>query len=59
MEPIRDYLKQNRLLFDGGMGTYFLSRYPGGDPRCELQNLEKPARIWKFTGNTGRLGPRR
>lgn len=45
MEPIRDYLKQNRLLFDGGMGTYFLSRYPGGDPRCELQNLEKPARI--------------
>lgn len=45
MEPVREYLKQNRLLFDGGMGTYYLSRYPGSDPRCELQNLENPARI--------------
>ena len=45
MEPIREYLKTKKLLFDGAMGTYFLSRRPGADPRCELANLSDPGAV--------------
>lgn len=43
---IREYLKENRLLFDGAMGTYCAEKIPesiGSD--CELLNLSAPNKI--------------
>ena len=45
MKPVREYLKENRLLFDGAMGTWYRSLYPGRDTRCELANLSHPADV--------------
>lgn len=45
MEPIREYLKKQPLLFDGAMGTYLMSCRPGEDPRCELMNLKEPGLV--------------
>ena len=42
---IRDYLKENVLLFDGAMGTYYASRNRGADGPCERANLENPAEV--------------
>ena len=58
MEPIRDFLKNGRLLFDGAMGTYYLSRWPDSDPRCELQNLQNPDRILQIHQQYRQAGAR-
>lgn len=42
---LRDYLKQNLLLFDGGMGTYFSARNHSVGSGCELANLSQPELI--------------
>lgn len=42
---LRDYLKQNLLLFDGGMGTYFAERNRSVGSGCELANLSQPELI--------------
>ncbi len=43
---IRDYLKENVLVFDGGMGTYFASKNSGPFDRCEVANITKPQQIY-------------
>ena len=45
MKPVREYLKERPLLFDGAMGTWYRSLYPARDPRCELANLSHPADV--------------
>ena len=40
MENIRDYLKNNILLFDGAMGTYYDELTDDGIG-CELANIKK------------------
>jgi len=40
---IQEYLKTSPLLFDGGMGTYFASKFPG--IHCEDANLTHPDQI--------------
>ncbi len=42
---IREYLKENILLFDGAMGTYFASRNRRQALHCELANLYAPGEI--------------
>ncbi len=42
---LRDYLKCNLLLFDGGMGTYFAERNHSVGSGCELANLSQPELI--------------
>lgn len=42
---IREYTKQNVLLFDGGMGTYFAGRKHSAGMSCELANLSHPELI--------------
>ncbi len=39
---IKEYLKDNILLFDGAMGTYFSSIYEDTLYRCELANITNP-----------------
>ncbi len=39
---IRDYLKSNILLFDGGMGTYYAKKHPAGETVCERANRTHP-----------------
>lgn len=46
MEKIRDYIKNNILLFDGSMGTYFASKYKTMLERCENVNLSDPEKIY-------------
>ncbi|MCI1959436.1 MAG: bifunctional homocysteine S-methyltransferase/methylenetetrahydrofolate reductase [Clostridia bacterium] len=46
MENIRDYIKNNILVFDGGMGTYFASKYKTMLERCENVNLSDPMKIF-------------
>ncbi|HBL85472.1 MAG: hypothetical protein A2Y17_06135 [Clostridiales bacterium GWF2_38_85] len=41
---IREYIKNNKLIFDGAMGTYYASLYNETTP-CELALLEHPERI--------------
>ena len=45
MKDIRDYLKKQPLLFDGGMGTYFASRNRTNHRDCEWANLSAPEEI--------------
>ena len=45
MKDIRDYLKKQPLLFDGGMGTYFASRNRTNRRDCEWANLSAPEEI--------------
>lgn len=42
MRDIREYIKDNILLFDGGMGTYFAQKNPSVGMSCELANLSRP-----------------
>ena len=42
---LREYLKENILLFDGGMGTYIAQRAHIGSVPCELFNLSHPELI--------------
>lgn len=42
---LRDYLKHNLLLFDGGMGTYFSARSHRVGSGCELASLSQPELI--------------
>lgn len=46
MENIRDYIKNNILVFDGGMGTYFASKYKTMLERCENVNISDPTKIF-------------
>lgn len=39
---IRNYLKENLLLFDGAFGSYFSAKYGRGAETCELANLHAP-----------------
>ncbi len=41
----REYLQDNILLFDGGMGTYFAQLFRDPLGKCELANLRCPERI--------------
>ena len=36
---VREYLKENTLIFDGSMGTYFASKYDSALDKCELDNI--------------------
>ena len=45
MKDIRDYLKEQPLLFDGGMGTYYASRNRTSHRDCEWANLSAPEEI--------------
>ena len=42
---IREYLKSNRLITDGAMGTYYEKKYPSGELLPEKENLLHPERI--------------
>lgn len=42
---IRDYIKENVLLFDGSMGTYFAEKYRDYNASCESANLRDPERV--------------
>lgn len=42
---IRNYLKDNILLFDGAMGTYYAARNRQGESCCEKANLTAPEEI--------------
>lgn len=46
MKKIQDYLKENILVFDGSMGTYFASKYKNLFERCELVNVSDPEKIY-------------
>ncbi len=45
---IRDFLKSNRIITDGAMGTYYASLYPEEDALVEYANLLHPERISKI-----------
>ncbi len=45
MKDIRDYLKEQPLLFDGGMGTYYASRNRTSHRDCEWANLTAPDEV--------------
>ena len=45
MKDIRDYLKEQPLLFDGGMGTYYASRNRTSHRDCEWANLSAPEEV--------------
>ncbi len=59
MTDIREYLKNNRLLFDGGMGTLCAERMPSssGTP-CELWNLSHPDLVSEIHADYLRAGAR-
>lgn len=42
---IRSYLKENILLFDGAMGTYYAAQPGRAEERCELANLHSPQEV--------------
>ena len=45
MREIRDYLKENTLLFDGGMATYYAARNRTTHRDCEWANLTAPDEV--------------
>lgn len=45
---IRTYLKNNVLLFDGSMGTYFAEKYRDFEGSCESANLKDPEKVKKI-----------
>ena len=45
MKDIREFLKDEPLLFDGGMGTYFAERTKSSHRACEWANLSLPAEV--------------
>ena len=42
---IRQYLKEQNLLFDGGMGTYYAERNETAADACELASITNPKEI--------------
>ena len=46
---IRTYLKQQTLITDGAMGTYYSACYPDGEELAERENLLHPERIRDYT----------
>ena len=42
---IRSFLKENTLLFDGAMGTWYAAQPGRAEARCELANLHSPQEI--------------
>ena len=48
---VKEYLKENRLLFDGSMGTYFTSLHPYCKENVELVSLTHPNWIKKIHEN--------
>ena len=42
---LKEYLKQNRLVADGAMGTYFEMKYPEEKEMAEACNLSSPNKI--------------
>ena len=42
---LKEYLKQNRLVADGAMGTYFEMKYPDAKEMAEVCNLSSPEKI--------------
>ena len=46
MENIRDFLKHDKLIFDGSMGTYFASKYRTMAERCENVNVTDFMKIY-------------
>ena len=38
---IREYIKNNLLIFDGGMGTYYAQKNSSAMDRCELANVRR------------------
>ena len=45
---IREYLKSNILVFDGGMGTYFAAKSREPFERCETANITNPDQIYEI-----------
>ncbi len=45
MEDIREYLKKQPLLFDGGMGTYYAERNNTSPNACEWASITNPGEI--------------
>ena len=41
-------MKENILLFDGAMGTYYSICYPDDTSKCEWANINHPERIIKI-----------
>lgn len=39
---VREYLKENILIFDGAMGTYYSQKYHGTGSGCELACISQP-----------------
>ena len=42
---IKEFLRDNTLLFDGAMGTYFAQLFRGQEANCESANLTHPERV--------------
>ena len=43
---VREYLKENTLIFDGSMGTYFASKYDSALDKCELANIKNEKLVY-------------
>lgn len=56
MQDIREYLKKQKLLFDGGMGTYYMSLHRETERTCEAANVENPEYIREIHLNYMRAG---
>ena len=44
-ESVHEYIKENVLLFDGAMGTYYAAKHGRTASACELANMESPQEI--------------
>lgn len=53
---VKEYLKENRLLFDGSMGTYFTSLHPYCKENVELVSLTHPNWIKEIHENYIKAG---
>ena len=45
---VREYLKDNVLVFDGSMGTYFAAKSRTPFERCESANVDNPEQIYNI-----------
>ncbi len=48
MKPIKECIKENRIIFDGAMGTYYAALNKKIGAGCELANLSNPSLIQKI-----------
>ena len=55
---IREYLRSNRLITDGAMGTYYEKKYADNDPFPEHGNVTHPERIKEIHMEYLRAGAR-